>query len=51
MTSEFDSKRKRASAPVDDRYAALRVDDDLLVYDREADGAWIQSSTTCELQA
>ncbi|MBV0925131.1 hypothetical protein KTS45_13080 [Halomicroarcula limicola] len=51
MTGEFEPRRERSAAPIDDRYAALRVDGDLLVYDREDDGAWIQSSTTRELRA
>ncbi|MBX0323780.1 hypothetical protein EGH21_12145 [Halomicroarcula sp. F13] len=51
MTGESESQRAQPPAPVDDRYTALRVDDELLIYDHEEDGAWIQSTETCELRA
>ncbi|QIO23946.1 hypothetical protein [Haloarcula sp. JP-L23] len=51
MTGESEPQREWSRAPVDDRYTALRVDDELLIYDDEEDGAWIQSTATCELRA
>lgn len=36
-------------AGTDDRYAALRIgDEDLVIYDREESGAWLQSDLTLD---
>ncbi|WP_276272782.1 DUF7331 family protein [Haloarcula litorea] len=39
-----------AETPVDDRYAALRVDEELLIYDPDDADAWLQSSVAVELR-
>jgi len=34
-----------------DRYTSVTVDDDVILYDKETEDAWIQSSTALGLEA
>lgn len=37
------------STPTDHRYAGLRLDESVVVYDTESEGAWVQSTVSLAL--